>query len=261
MRKSKILAILVSVLFVFGLAATVQAEAPDYVVFTAFTDKGEPTWSPPVVVVDLDTMGHPKFVNLKVDNVSAEDFGFRIDGLDITATVPVREERMIRLPTDKPGIYRMYSDLHRQARATTDLIQKIPPQVSGWLVIGSRSDGDRFYLDMAKYFGESLESVLTQLQRHEVLPKHFTAIASECKIQLGMLRWTTNSLWDPGIAAPEDRALAYGELHAIVNEEIRPTFHAYVSQMSMKQVPRHASLSRTIKKLQEVQQIIDSIPL
>ena len=261
MRTSKILAILVSVLFVFGLATTAQAEAPDYVIFTAFTDKGEPTWSPPVVVVDLDTMGHPKFVNLKVDNVSAEDFGFRIDGLDVTATVPVREERMIRLPTDKPGIYRMYSDLHRQARATTDLIQPIPPHVSGWLVIGSRSDGDRFYLDMAKYFGESLKSVLTQLQRHEVLPKHFTAIASECKIQLGMLRWTTSSLWDPSIAAPEDRALAYDELYTIVNEEIRPTFHAYVAQMSMKQVPRHASLSRTIKKLQEVQRIIDSIPL
>jgi len=261
MRTSRTLAILVSVLFVFGLAATVQAETPDYVVFTAFTDKGEPTWSPPVVVVDLDTIGHSKFVNLKVDNVSGEDFGFRIDGLDIMATVPVLEERMIRIPTDKPGVYRMYSGLHRQARATTDLIQKPPSFVSGWLVIGSKGNGDQYYLDMAKYFGESLEGALRQVQRHELLPEHFGAFAAECKIQLDMLRWTTNSLWDPGIAAPEERALAYGELHAIVNEEIRPTFHKFVKQMTLKQVPRHASLSRAIKKLQEVQHIIDSIPL
>ncbi len=260
MRKFWLLPILLGTILVLGVAVTAEAEAPDYVILTAFTDEGDPTWFPPVVVVDMDTLGHPKTVTLKVDNVSAEDFGFRIDGLDIIATIPVREDRLITIPTNQPGIYRMYSDLHTQTRATTDLIQRTRPNVSGWLVIGSKRQGDRFYLDMAKYFGRSLEDALTQLQRHELDPRNFTAFANECEIQLDMLRWTTNALHDPGIAAPEDRALAYGELHAIVNDELRPGFHKMVRQMNLKQVSRHASLARAIKKLKEIQHVVDSVP-
>ncbi len=68
-----------------------------------------------------------------------------------------------------------------------------------------------------------------------------------------------NSLWDPNLGLPEDRASAYAELASIVNHEMYPDMNAMIGEMGISRIGRHVALKRNIRRLQEIQGILTTI--
>lgn len=95
-------------LFIVSSPGIVQAGESQEITLTARVEAGSKVWVPAAV-----TISKGKTATLRLENTTEAEHGFSIDELGITEVVGPHQTKKVGLPTDKPGTYRFYCQLHK----------------------------------------------------------------------------------------------------------------------------------------------------
>lgn len=123
-RISQLAIALIAALFAVSAAAerhgnaTGHAEGePDAIEIVSTNLQGKNIFIPSTIVVEA---GKPQA--LSIFNTTDTPHGFAIDAANVQAILPAGEEYRIELPAMKPGIYKVYCQLHPPHRAAQLLV-------------------------------------------------------------------------------------------------------------------------------------------
>ena len=116
--------VLITTLFAVSAAAERHGSAsghaegePDAIEIVSTNLQGKNIFIPSTIVVEA---GKPQA--LSIFNTTDTPHGFAIDAANVQAILPAGEEYRIELPAMKPGIYKVYCQLHPPHRAAQLLV-------------------------------------------------------------------------------------------------------------------------------------------